>query len=324
MRQPPGTRLARVLIDDVTIAGTGVYDGDYPASVSVKSATTFKFGLAYVSDTSGGTWTWCAGLLANAIDKLNGASVSVEDTQNQFLDTMDQLTASVKTNGKSIDQNSSKGRANREVLGSLIKAASAHAQAVADQTAKTKGLAAGVEAGTSDFKTHEKAIRKAAAAAGLDKDQVDALIRSLGKVPKNVAPTINIHDKASSQLKTIRQNIAALKSKQIDITTYIKNVILPTVRTPSGSHDSRIRDAGGPVNAGEPYLIGLNRKPELFVPEQSGTVYPLSGNGSGPSGGGGDIYVTVNVLNGDPRATVRELEQWAGRGGKIRIAGAVT
>ncbi len=37
-----------------------------------------------------------------------------------------------------------------------------------------------------------------------------------------------------------------------------------------------IRDSGGPVSAGSSYLIGLNRKPEIFTPSMSGSIAPLS------------------------------------------------
>jgi hypothetical protein len=244
--------------------------------------------------------TTAAGLLSAALDRLNGASLGVEQTQNQFLDTVDQLTASVRTNGHSIDQASSKGRANREVLVSLITAANNHAQAVANLTTKTQGLAAGVKAGTTDLKTHEDAIRKAATAAGLDRGQVDALIHSIGKIPRTTTAVINVHDRASAQLATIRQNLAALKSKQIDITTYVRNVILPTLGTPSVTHDSRIRDAGGPVNANEPYIIGLNRRPEIFIPGQSGRIAPIGGSSSAsgmPLAGGATVNITLNAPN---------------------------
>jgi hypothetical protein len=239
--------------------------------------------------------TTAAGLLKNALDRLNGASLGVEDTQNQFLDTLAQLKKAQDAGTRSIAQNSEKGRVNREVIVSAIKAANDHAQAVATQTAKTKGLNAGVTAGAADFKAHEAAIRRAAAAAGLDADQVSALIKKLGKVPKNIVTAINIRDKASAQFKTIKQNLAALKSKQIDITTYIKNVILPTVRTQSGSHDSRIRDAGGPVTKNEPYIIGLNRRPEIFVPEHSGRIYPVGSGAGRMSAGGTTINLTVQA-----------------------------
>lgn len=36
-----------------------------------------------------------------------------------------------------------------------------------------------------------------------------------------------------------------------------------------------VLDAGGPVIAGSPYLVGVNRRPELFIPKQSGDVIPL-------------------------------------------------
>jgi hypothetical protein len=222
--------------------------------------------------------TTAAGLLKNALDRLNGASVSVEDTQNQFLDTLGQLKKAHDAGTRSIDQNSAKGRVNREVLVAAIKAANDHAQAIADQTAKTHTLAAAVKAGSADFKAHEDAIKRAAHAAGLDDAAVAALIKKLGKVPKTVVTAVNVRDKASAQLTTIKQNIAALKSKQIDITTYIKNVILPTVRTPSGSHDSRnpnARAVGGPVTGGRTYLVNELGQ-ELFV-SAAGVASPISG-----------------------------------------------
>jgi hypothetical protein len=198
--------------------------------------------------TTIGAQTTAAGLLKNALDRLNGATVSVEDTQNQFLDTLGQLKKAHDAGTRSIDQNSAKGRVNREVLVAAIKAANDHAQAVANETAKTHGLAAGVRAGSADFAAHEEAIKRAAHAAGLDEAAVAALIAKLGKVPRAVVTALSIRDKASSQIATIKANLAALKSKQIDITTYVKNVILPTVRGPSAGE--RHHASGGSVQDG--------------------------------------------------------------------------
>lgn len=50
---------------------------------------------------------------------------------------------------------------------------------------------------------------------------------------------------------------------------------LQTPALQGSTQTTPIRDFGGPVQAGQPYLIGLNRKPELFVPEQAGSVLPL-------------------------------------------------
>lgn len=55
------------------------------------------------------------------------------------------------------------------------------------------------------------------------------------------------------------------------------------------------RAAGGPVQAGSPYIVG-EKGPEWFVPNQSGTVLP---NGSGMMGGGVTVAVYGNVYADD-------------------------
>jgi hypothetical protein len=50
------------------------------------------------------------------------------------------------------------------------------------------------------------------------------------------------------------------------------------------------RERGGPVQAGQPYIVG-ERRAELFVPGQSGTILP-----SVPSGGSGG-GTTVQIVN---------------------------
>lgn len=52
------------------------------------------------------------------------------------------------------------------------------------------------------------------------------------------------------------------------------------------------RAAGGPVAAGQMYMVGENG-PEYFLPRQSGTIVP---NGAGfGGGGGGNMYISINV-----------------------------
>ena len=41
------------------------------------------------------------------------------------------------------------------------------------------------------------------------------------------------------------------------------------------------RDSGGPVTAGQSYLIGGGKAPELFTPGASGFVTPNAGGGGG-------------------------------------------
>ena len=209
-----------------------------------------------------------ASLLKDAFDRLNGTALSVEQTQNTFLDTLGNLQKRTKTYNGTLDQANATGRANREVIVQAIQSANDHAQAIANQTAKQRGLGAGLRAGVSDFKAHEDAIRKAAAAAGLDKDQVQALINKLGKVPKSIVTAVSVRDTASGQIATIKANLAALKSKQIDITTYVQNVVLPTLGKQSVSRDSH-RATGGRVLGGRRYMVNELGQ-ELFVRDNDG------------------------------------------------------
>ena len=57
-----------------------------------------------------------------------------------------------------------------------------------------------------------------------------------------------------------------------------------------------IRDSGGPVVAGQPYLIGKGAQPELFVPSSAGNMYPAGS-------GGGSSIVNVNVHVTQPLGT---------------------
>lgn len=63
------------------------------------------------------------------------------------------------------------------------------------------------------------------------------------------------------------------------------------------------RASGGPVAAGQAYIVGEHR-PELFIPDRSGYIVPSVGGG-----GVGPVYITItgNTMLGDDTATAREL-----------------
>lgn len=88
----------------------------------------------------------------------------------------------------------------------------------------------------------------------------------------------------------------------------------------------RHRAAGGPVEAGRPYIVGEER-PELFVPDTAGTIIPEiprttrtpaveSTGGSGPS-------ITVNVhgtaTQADGQAVVDALRRWSQHNGPVPV-----
>jgi hypothetical protein len=94
-----------------------------------------------------------------------------------------------------------------------------------------------------------------------------------------------------------------------------KGVDVPVRLRPSTITDIQKRAKGGPVRAGEPYIVG-EEGPELVVPSQSGTVLtagetrqalsPVSGSGMASGSGSGSGAIIVNIY---PKAlpTDREL-----------------
>jgi hypothetical protein len=68
------------------------------------------------------------------------------------------------------------------------------------------------------------------------------------------------------------------------------------------------RDSGGPVVKGTPYLIGVNKRPEIFIPGASGQIVPVGGRSGVPLGGGTTINLTVNAgLGTDATAVGRQI-----------------
>ena len=232
--------------------------------------------------------TTASGLLKTALDKLNGVSLSVEQTQNSFLDTLGNLKSAQDAGTASIAQNSAKGRVNREVLVSSIIAGNDAAQAFADLTAKHKGLTAGLQAGKQSLLEHDAAIRRAAAAAGLDKGQVNDLIASLHKIPKKITGNVEI--------LTARAKAAADRLKAyIQGLHPIMTVAVHTVGAPNAGAGGHLaaRAVGGPVTGGRTYQVNelgqelfvsstaraapISGGRRLFTPSQSGSITTAAG-----------------------------------------------
>ncbi|MEO0624078.1 MAG: hypothetical protein AAF183_17905 [Pseudomonadota bacterium] len=77
------------------------------------------------------------------------------------------------------------------------------------------------------------------------------------------------------------------------------------------------RETGGPVQAGRAYVVG-ERRPELFVPNQSGTIVPrvpeMTGSGGGSIAIGG---TTINISQ--PGASPAQIEQIVARNNREMV-----
>jgi hypothetical protein len=120
------------------------------------------------------------------------------------------------------------------------------------------------------------------------KSVTDALIGTFRTVKGSI---LGIWDGLVSGIKSAIDAIMATIDRVINAASRVGGAIR-SVTTLGGLVG---REHGGPVAAGQPVIVG-ERRPELFIPNTSGTILPrITGAGGGGGGGGGGAGITVNL-----------------------------
>jgi hypothetical protein len=118
--------------------------------------------------------------------------------------------------------------------------------------------------------------------------------------------------KTNLLLKLEQGDLAAVEAA---LARYRQGVNVPVRFQGQGSVGFEKRAMGGPVNAGQPYIVG-ERGPEIVVPGRSGTVIPNHRIGVG-GGVGGGMNVTINMPPGsNGHDVVAAIQQYEKRNGK--------
>lgn len=133
-------------------------------------------------------------------------------------------------------------------------------------------------------------------------------------IKKSVPVRLEGAQQALGEAWGIKQRLDAIPK---NVTSYV-NIVT------TGSAPIK-RASGGPVEAGETYIVGDGGRPELFVPDQSGVILPRvpSMAGAAPAGGGGGAGIVVNVYGSatkaDGQAVVDALCRWQQRNGPVPV-----
>lgn len=114
--------------------------------------------------------------LSDSLKSLNGFAISAAEGQIAFEASLDDLTAAVKDNGKSLNVHGEKGRAVKGAFLDAAQAAMTHAESVAEQ----KGS---VEAGNKVLAKNIDALRKTMDQAGFTDEQIQDLIGTYAQLP---------------------------------------------------------------------------------------------------------------------------------------------
>jgi len=228
--------------------------------------------------------------LSNQLLAMSGSAIAVEAA-------FDSASASIRKNGKNLDINTEKGRANRTALDGIAAAALKQQESMRAAGASTSAMSNKLGRAYNQFV-------KAAHGAGMSKAAADRLARSYGLLPaakhtKVTAPGAS-HSKA--QVDALRRSLAGIKSKSVRLTistiykTYGKASALAAQKynragLATGGVMSRAAEGGPRKN-----LITVGEDGPETIDLNSGTVYPtanarMQDYARGSSSGGRDPIV---------------------------------
>jgi TP901 family phage tail tape measure protein len=183
--------------------------------------------------------------LTQSLQALDQVNQSAFNSQTKFEEAISKSTDSLKSNGRTLDIHTDKGRANRDVLSAIAAATDDYTANLTKQNASWGTVNAAYERGYNN-------LVKSAKSFGKNQEAAERLAKSLLHVPKEVAVRGDIADleaklkKASAELATVSKpkraavlgnikdlqdkvarakwELAQLGDKSVTITTYLKSV----------------------------------------------------------------------------------------------------
>lgn len=211
-----------------------------------------------------------------ALTALYGQYGTTSQAQAAFTTALTGLNGQITDGKNAVDLNTAAGAKNFAQFQQVAQAAETYAEKLYEQTG---------DAGQATNALQDMAgkLDTAASKAHLTKDQVHELNIELFGVPDVKDIKINLDPTPAEQQMAALDNFIGGEIADINSTPIIPNI---------GGHAlSGARASGGPVQAGEAYLVGERRQAEVFVPNQDGYIYPSVEEGRRALAGSG---VTVN------------------------------
>lgn len=256
-------------------------------------------------------------------DKLIGRNVGAEQAQDRFREGLEQLSQAVQNNGISLDQNTLAGAKNRNVLASQITNLKDARDAYIAQQTPILGVTKATQNANVIYGQNILALEGQAAKLGLNKQQVDALIRSLLGLPPSKTTNVSTPGAQTSK-DAVNALSSALNSLPYSRTVYV-NILTSEGPAPpgtsSGSGKKRTGSQSGGIGTlldpgGGNYLGGIHHA-------ATGGVFDAGVYSKGPilfaepetNPGTGGKEAFIPYMTPDPtRATnvLREAASWYG------------
>lgn len=146
---------------------------------------------------------------ADATAQAAGAAMDVVTAENDWIETLDQMTKDIATNGAQLDANTQAGRDNRSSLVDLAESANGYRDAAI-------GAGEGADAVTAKVQASRDAFIVAAEAAGYNGTEAAKLADSYGLIPGNVATQVAAY--GTEETKAAIESIPAATDTTVTVT----------------------------------------------------------------------------------------------------------
>lgn len=219
--------------------------------------------------------TGAANAYEQALQSLNGAVITLDSAEAGFTIALDNVTRAAQANGVSLDVTNVKGAQNIQAFTGIAQAADKAAVALYQSEVSTKGANVAFADANGKLLTEKSAFEAAAIKAGFNKAQVDRLADSLYKLPSDIPIDVSLN--TGSAVQSLHGLIQRINSSTGTVQVYAQTHDLGggKIDLTGGGKALGGRASGGPVDAGVPYLVGENHRPEIFVPGASGYITPV-------------------------------------------------
>ena len=275
--------------------------------------------------------------LTAAVQSLGDAQLSMAQSADQVKDAIHNATTQTKQYGTSLNDNTVKGRANREAFLSALQAMKSYTQTQIQAHVPIARV-------TNALEANVRSLEQQASRAGFSRSQVQALIREMHLTPRQIETTF------LANISQLQRNIRA--AQNLINSLHGKTV---TIQTQNIEKDIRLTNdpgfkfaGGGPVpgigtstsdsvrarlSAGE-YVMQASAVRRLGVAAlnalNNGTAAKLTGPATRQLAASGGAPIVINIPGqfyttpaAVQNAVIGALEQAAQRGARIRIASAV-
>lgn len=211
-------------------------------------------------------------------------SLSSSEASIAYQAAIDGLTASIATNGTTLDINTEQGRANQSAFNGIASAAMSAMTATAEETLATQGASAAQAQLQGALRTSYDDLVRAAGQLGITGDEADTMARKALGIPKNVNIDAHLADYASGKIEVIAGKRDALDGTSATVSIYERTI--RSIEDRAAAPDLNGAGSGG----GRPGLATGGRVPGLAdighaVGYAAGGKLPSSGPGTGVTDG---------------------------------------